>query len=70
MWSSHIMSLKTFHLIFIAAAIATSGYFAWWSYNEYKESSASNSLITAIISFIIAIGLVVYGLKTKKKYDS
>ena len=54
------MGLKGFHIVFIIASILLSFGFALWA-NQHSF------MITAIISFLIGISLIVYGIYFMKK---
>ena len=64
------MSLKTFHLIFIIAAIALAVGFGIWLANNYFSDGGMMNLIGALLSFAAAVGLIFYEryfLKKTKK---
>lgn len=63
------MGLKAFHMIFIIVSIAIAGYFSYWSFNYYSQNSNSSYLGISIVSLIITIALILYGIKTKKKFS-
>ena len=54
------MNLRMVHaaLILISAALAV--VFGVWCLGLYARDSTSSSLVAAIVSFVLAIGLVVY----------
>ncbi len=64
------MGLKAFHMIFVTVCILLSGYFTYWSYQRYSETSANGDLIMAVLSLIAAISFIIYGIKVQKKYQS
>jgi len=61
------MSLKYFHILFIIASIGLCFFFAWWAFGEYQEKQSPGYLITAAVSFLISVGLIVYAVKFAKK---
>ena len=61
------MSLKDFHLVFISAAIILAFVFTYWAYNQYAIVNNAGYLLTAIVSAIVAIGLIAYELLFIKK---
>jgi uncharacterized membrane protein len=64
------MSLKTFHLVFIIAAIGLAIGFGCWLGNNYFSDGGLFNLLGAILSFAFAAGLVFYEryfLKKTKK---
>lgn len=54
------MSLKSFHLFFIAAATLLAGGFAGWAINQYSYSHETRLLVMGIASLVVAAALVVY----------
>lgn len=56
------MSLKAFHIIFIAVSIAIAIGFGFWCLNAYFEQHGLLYALTAGISFIISGVLFVYGI--------
>jgi hypothetical protein len=61
------MSLKAFHIIFIAASILLSFGFAAWCFVEYAEAHRRVELISGIVSVIVGVGLIVYGRYVLRK---
>lgn len=64
------MGLKAFHLIFIAASIALAGYFSYWSFFQSRETSSISYSGISLFSIMITISLIIYGIKTQKKFRS
>ena len=62
-----MISLKQFHLFFIAVSILITGY-----YGVYEITHPSNpgtvSNILAGVSFLVAAGLIAYGFSVVKKF--
>ena len=56
------MSIKTFHILFIIFAIATTIWLGIWGLNE--------SLWLGVLSFFTGAGLVVYGIQVLKKFKT
>jgi hypothetical protein len=55
------MSLKAFHLVFIVASILLAAGFAAWSLVNYTAPSGNTSdLVVAVVSGIVALGLIGY----------
>lgn len=61
------MSLKSFHLVFIALSILLAIGFGVWEVGEYAESGGSGRLVAALLSFLVAVGLIVYGVRFVRK---
>jgi len=56
------MSIKSFHILFIVLSIAITIWFGIWEWNQ--------SVLLAIVSFLIGVGLVVYGIQVLKKFKT
>ena len=65
-----IMGLKTFHMIFIAVCILLAVYFSYWSFNYSSQTSSKVYLGMSLVSLIMTITLIIYGIQTQKKYNS
>ena len=64
------MSLKSFHIVFIVAALVLSAGFGWWGAADYLETGDKASLWMGIISLVVAVAIVPYSIwflrKTRK----
>ena len=54
------MSLRTFHVIFIVCSIILTIGFGYWAMSNFQQHQTPAYLWTGVISFIAAIGLMVY----------
>ena len=63
------MSLKSFHLFFIAASIALCAVVAAWGVQGYRASRQAGSLGLAVFCAVLGVALVVYGLKVFRKFQ-
>jgi hypothetical protein len=61
------MSLKAFHLVFITAATALAVGFGVWLLMAFFSEGGALNLISAILSFAVGVGLVVYERHFLKK---
>lgn len=61
------MSLKSFHLVFIALSILLAIGFGVWEVREYVDSGGDGRLVAALLSFSVAVGLIVYGVRFVRK---
>lgn len=61
------MSLKTFHIFFIAISIILAIGIGLWQMMEYLDSGRTGQLIAALASFAVAAGLIVYGVRFLRK---
>jgi len=61
------MGLKGFHVIFIFCSIALSFGFALWARDMHDASQAYGYFLTACISALIGVGLIIYAVLFIKK---
>lgn len=61
------MSLKTFHVVFIAVSVLTAFGFATWLLDGYLKSHATGQLIGGFLSVLVGVGLIVYGIRFLRK---
>ena len=61
------MSLRDFHIVFVTASILCSIGFGWWAVNQHALLHGWTYLTTAIASFLVAGGLVIYEVLFIKK---
>jgi membrane protein implicated in regulation of membrane protease activity len=62
------MSLRGFHKFFITAAVLMTAMFALWVFFLAPEELAKLSLtVSGVVSALISVGLVVYGVTFLKK---
>ena len=61
------MSLKDFHLIFIICSIILSFFFGAWTIQQYSPQPSFGLILTTLLSFLIGLGLTVYGVTFFKK---
>ena len=61
------MSLKVFHIIFVAASVALSVFVALWGVRQYSDTGSTTALALAVVFFPAAAVLVVYGKRVFHK---
>ncbi len=61
------MSLKAFHIFFIAVSILFSFGFGGWGFNEYMSTGVFVHLFFGVLGVVSGIGLVFYAIKFLKK---
>ena len=61
------MSLKAFHIVFIAASILLAFGFAAWCFNEYIDQHRRFELISGIVSTGAGVALIFYFKYVLKK---
>lgn len=61
------MSLKAFHVVFIAASILLAFLLAGWSLVNFSNGGRTADLIYGIAAAVVGLGLVAYGACVLKK---
>ena len=62
------MSLKAFHLIFILLSIVLAFGFAVWLLQSYSRTHDGWTLAGCLASSLAGGGLILYGIRTLKKF--
>lgn len=55
------MSLKAFHVVFVAASVLLMTFLSAWNFRNYRESGASSDLVWSVAAGIAIVVLLVYG---------
>lgn len=61
------MSLKAFHIVFIAISTLLAILFGVWEVLRYVDSGNVWMLLAGLASFAVAVALVMYGVRFLKK---
>ena len=61
------LSLRSFHLFFIAASIALSAMVGVWGIRSWRSTGAGGDLALGAFFIVVGILLALYGLKVRKK---
>jgi hypothetical protein len=61
------MSLRAFHLFFIALSVVLAAFFAAWAIGQYQAVRETGYAITGAASLLVAVGLAVYGMRFQRK---
>ena len=61
------MSLKVFHLVFIAVSIILAAFMAAWAVSQYRALHETGYIVTAAASALAGAGLAVYVVKFQRK---
>lgn len=64
------MSLKAFHLFFIAMSVVLAAFVAAWATGEYRAAGGAGDIATAVGAIVAGGGLIVYGVKFQRKVRS
>ena len=63
------MSLKAFHIFFIAVSILLGMFVGGWGVRQYLMNDSSGSLALGVLFFASAFVLLAYGLKFIQKVE-
>lgn len=55
------MSLKAFHIVFVAASVVLMAFLSGWSFLAYRETRSSEYLVWSLCAACSVVGLVIYG---------
>ena len=58
-----MLSLRSFHVVFIVASIALSLWVGVWGVQRYFESGSGTGLATGVIFFLGGFVLLIYGMR-------
>jgi hypothetical protein len=61
------LSLRSFHLFFIAVSILLSVWVGVWGIDRYRSVGDASGLVFALLFLLVGIVLLVYGFKVRKK---
>lgn len=61
------MSLRTFHLLFIAVSVILTAFFAAWAAGQYRVAQQSSYALAAAASLAAGAVLAVYGAAFQRK---
>ncbi len=61
------MSLKAFHIVFVAVSVLMAFGFAAWLLHGYTKSEAMSQLVGGGVSILAGLGLILYGLRFLRK---
>jgi ABC-type Fe3+-siderophore transport system permease subunit len=61
------VSLKAFHLFFIAMSVILAAFTTAWAVAQYRVVHDASTIATGAVSAIVGAGLIVYGTKFQRK---
>jgi hypothetical protein len=61
------MSLRAFHLFFIAVSVILAAFFGAWSLGEYRSAHQLTDALTGVVSLAAGVGLAAYGAAFQRK---
>jgi hypothetical protein len=61
------MSLKTFHLVFIALSVVMAAFVAAWAVGQYRLEQEGTYVAAAAVGVVAAATLALYGTRFQRK---
>ena len=61
------MSLRQFHLLFIALSVVLTAFFAAWAGGQYRASQDGAYVLAAVVALAAGVSLAVYGAAFQRK---
>jgi hypothetical protein len=61
------MSLRAFHLLFIALSVVLAAFFGAWSIGQYRSANEAVYVLVGIASLASGVGLAIYGAAFQRK---
>jgi len=61
------MSLRAFHMLFIALSVVLAAFFAAWAFGQYQAEHVMGYMVTGLASLAAGVGLAVYGAAFQRK---
>jgi hypothetical protein len=61
------MSLRAFHLLFIALSVVLAAFVAAWAAAQYQSSHHASDVLTGVVSLACGIGMAFYGAAFQRK---
>jgi predicted Na+-dependent transporter len=61
------VSLRAFHLLFIAMSVVLAAFVAAWAAQQYQTLHAPTYALAALVSLVMGAGLAFYGAAFQKK---
>jgi ABC-type transport system involved in multi-copper enzyme maturation permease subunit len=64
------MSLKAFHILFLLVAGSSSLLTGMWAIREWQATGEGTILMLAVVSLVVLVALVPYGIWFMKKFKN
>jgi len=64
-----MQSLRTFHVVFILAAIIIADMFGAWAVWKHTQTHETALLVWGVVSFLIGFGMIGYAIWLVRKLD-
>ena len=61
------MSLRAFHLLFIALSVVLTAFFAAWAFGQYRVAQQAGFAVAGAVSLVSGVALVAYGAAFQRK---
>jgi len=61
------LSLRSFHLFFIAASVLLAAWVGVWGIQSWQATRSGSDLTIGLLFFALGVVLLIYGLRVRKK---
>ena len=61
------MSLRRFHVLFIALSVVLAAFVASWANGQYRLEHEAQYVVTMAVSLVLGVGMAAYGAAFLKK---
>jgi FlaG/FlaF family flagellin (archaellin) len=61
------VSLRAFHLLFIALSVVLAAFFAAWAIGQYRVGQQTGYAVAGVAALLSGIGMAVYGAAFQRK---
>ena len=61
------MSLRAFHLVFIALSVVLAAFVAAWAMGQYRLGHETIYAVTGVVALLTSAGLMAYGVRFQRK---
>jgi steroid 5-alpha reductase family enzyme len=61
------LSLRSFHLFFIAASVVLAAWVGVWGIQSWQANRSGSDLAVGLLFFALGVVLLIYGLRVRRK---
>ena len=64
------LSLRSFHLFFVAASVLLAAWVAGWGIQSWRAGGGADDLALGVFFLVLGVVLLVYGVKVRRKLQA